>query len=82
MRAAIAAYLDQQAGWSKQAACVPLGRRFLEVLAADEAVNVCQTCPVQQACLAHAITTRAVGVVQAGVIIGQSPIHPRTWTQL
>lgn len=86
-----AAYLARQRGWHENAACLDDGWTavqgnkaaritFLDLDPAD-AVAVCQECPVQPACLAHAITTRAVGVVQAGISIGSLPIHPNTWVE-
>lgn len=76
-----AAFLAAQRGWETDGACVSHGRGFLELLDVDEALAVCAGCPVQRPCLAHAITTRATDVIQAGIVIEGRPIHPRTWEQ-
>lgn len=79
-----AEFLQQAAGWQAQAACRDDGLEDLLFLDLDpaDAIPVCETCPVSQACLAHAITTRATGVVQAGIAIAQRPIKPTTWETL
>lgn len=73
-------YLTSHKRWRDAAACrdVPF---FLD-LACLDAVNLCETCPVRVACLAHAVDTEATEVVQAGISIGNTPIARRFWDRV
>lgn len=72
-----AEYLALNRGWMKHATCA--GDILFLDREDDDALNRCATCPVARACLAHAITTKATGVVQAGVAISDRPIRSRVW---
>ncbi len=62
--------------WMSRAVCG--GVLYWCELPEDYRLADCESCPVVTACLAHAITTRAVDVVQGGVVIGRSPIRHAT----
>nr|DAN18891.1 MAG TPA: Transcriptional regulator WhiB1 [Caudoviricetes sp.] len=62
--------------WMGRAVCG--GVLYWCELPEDTQLADCASCPVATACLAHAITTRAVDVVQGGVVIGRTPIRHAT----
>ena len=59
--------------WRARARCA--GRLFWLDLPIEQQLADCDACPVATACMAHAIATRAVAVVQGGQCIGMTPIR-------
>lgn len=60
--------------WLTRARCAEYGPTWLEDLDQDQQLADCRRCTVREECLAAAIVTGAVDVVQAGLVIGSRPI--------